>query len=84
MQQRREMIDVHLLMLVVNKLVESIEIHHFLLLFVFQSIGVGRYNLQTPVRDETVADKRRRSRKRVPFSSAAPRFGSAQSEILLK
>lgn len=49
-----------------------------------QTIGVGRYNLVNPVRDETVADKRKRmKRKNIAFLSTTGRFGSANSELLL-
>ncbi|CAF0783377.1 unnamed protein product [Adineta ricciae] len=49
-----------------------------------QTIGVGRYNLVSPVRDETVADRRKRSRRRnVAFSSTTSRFTSADRESLL-
>ncbi|CAF1095780.1 unnamed protein product [Adineta steineri] len=48
------------------------------------SVGVGRYNLLGPIRDETIADKRKRPRRRnIGFSSTANRFTSASGEALL-
>lgn len=49
-----------------------------------QIIGVGRYNLVSPVRDETVADKRKRLKRRnAPFLSSTERFAKPDGELLL-
>ncbi|CAF0950222.1 unnamed protein product [Rotaria sp. Silwood1] len=48
------------------------------------SVGVGRYNLLGPVRDETIADKRKRPKRRnIGFLSTTTRFASADGESLL-
>ncbi|CAF1035654.1 unnamed protein product [Rotaria sordida] len=48
------------------------------------SVGVGRYNLVTPVRDETIADKRKRQKRRsIAFSSTTSRFATLNGELLL-
>ncbi|CAF3699406.1 unnamed protein product [Rotaria sordida] len=48
------------------------------------SVGVGRYNLLGPIRDETIADKRKRPKRRnIGFSSTTTRFTSTDGELLL-
>ncbi|CAF1053238.1 unnamed protein product [Adineta ricciae] len=48
------------------------------------SVGVGRYNIASPVRDETIADRRKRSkRKGIGFCSTTQRFTTANGEALL-
>ncbi|CAF1155872.1 unnamed protein product [Didymodactylos carnosus] len=50
----------------------------------YNSVGVGRYNLVNPVRDETIADKRKRPKRRnIGFSSTTTRFSSADGEQIL-
>ena len=60
---------------------------HFLsiiFLSFFQAVGVGRYNLISPVRDETIADRHKRpKRKNIGFASTTGRFASASDEALL-
>ncbi|CAF1342278.1 unnamed protein product [Rotaria magnacalcarata] len=48
------------------------------------AVGVGRYNLLSPVRDETIADKRKRPKRRnIGFMSTTTRFASRDGESLL-
>lgn len=59
---------------------------YFQLVFLsfFQAVGVGRYNLIAPIRDETIADRRKRPRrKNIGFASTTERFASASDEALL-
>ena len=67
----------------VNRIIES----KFRILNTFdflQSVGIGRYNLLSPVRDETIADKRKRPKRRnIGFLSTASRFTSADGESIL-
>ncbi|CAF4695062.1 unnamed protein product [Rotaria socialis] len=48
------------------------------------TVGVGRYNIVSPVRDETIADKRKRPKRRnIAFSSTTSRFATVDGESLL-
>ena len=54
------------------------------ILALIQSVGVGRYNLLGPIRDETIADKRKRPKRRnIGFHCTTSRFGSTSDNSLL-
>ena len=95
MPHHQEMINVHLSILIfimyVNKFSSIIKIDEKfykaktnIFHLIFQSVGVGRYNLLFPIRDETIADKRKRPKRRnIGFLSTTSRFASTEGESIL-